>query len=101
MPADERVALCQRLINEEHKELGEAIATDDPVLIAGELVDLIYVSVFTALEYGIPLDKVWNEIQRANMDKRWPDGHFHLNEFGKVIKPEGWKKADIAKVLDL
>ena len=40
-------------------ELGDAIA------------DSIYVLIGTAFEYGIPLDKIWNAVQAANMGKLW------------------------------
>lgn len=67
--------------------------------LASELADLLYVVYGTAEELGIPLDKVFDEIHRANMRKVWPDGTVHRNEYGKVIKPPNHVKADIQKVL--
>lgn len=67
--------------------------------LASELADLIYVTYGAAEELGIPLDKVFNAIHQANMGKVWDDGTVHRNEFGKVIKPPNFVKADIKKVL--
>lgn len=67
--------------------------------VASELADLLYVVYGTAEELGIPLDKVFNEIHKANMAKVWDDGTVHRNDYGKVIKPPNHKKADIGKVL--
>ena len=67
--------------------------------VASELADLLYVVYGTAEELGIPLDKVFNAIHQANMRKVWDDGTVHRNEYGKVIKPPKFEKADIRKVL--
>jgi predicted HAD superfamily Cof-like phosphohydrolase len=85
----------------ERVEAGRAVATREEVLveIASELADLLYVVYGTAEELGIPLDKVFNAIHKANMSKVWDDGTVHRNDYGKVIKPPNFKKADIGKVL--
>jgi len=67
--------------------------------LAAELADLLYVVYGTAEELGIPLDKVFNEIHAANMRKVWDDGEVHRNDFGKIIKPPNFVKADVRKVL--
>ena len=101
------------LITEEYEEVMEALNFLDRVEsgltsyqikeakteVAAELADLLYVVYGTAEELGIPLDKVFNEIHKANMAKVWDDGTVHRNNYGKVIKPPNHKKADIGKVL--
>lgn len=101
------------LIYEEYEEVAEAIGhLEDTELgltsltleeataeLASELADLLYVVYGTAEELGIPLDEVFNAIHSANMRKVWDDGQVHRNEFGKVIKPPNFEKADIRKVL--
>jgi predicted HAD superfamily Cof-like phosphohydrolase len=53
-----------------------------------------------ALEFGIPLEKVWTEVHKSNMAKADPlKGGVIYREDGKVLKPEGWQKPDIAGVL--
>jgi len=63
--------------------------------VADGLADLIYVCVGAALAFGIPLDRVWAEVQRANMAKlggpRRADG--------KILKPEGWQPPNIHEAI--
>jgi len=95
-----KAKLCIRLIQEEcGKELVGGLRDGDLVAIADGIVDSMYVILFTALYYGIPVDAVWNAVQAAAMSKRWPDGKFHHDAGNKVIKPPGWKHPDIAKIL--
>jgi NTP pyrophosphatase (non-canonical NTP hydrolase) len=97
--ADTR-ALCKGLIKEEYDELFEAFLDNDVVEAADAMADLIYVIVFTAHCYGIPLARVWAEVQRTNMAK-FPDGKVLRRESdGKIMKPEGWEPPDIRKILE-
>jgi predicted HAD superfamily Cof-like phosphohydrolase len=74
---------------------GEGPYVKDPEEIADALGDSIYVEVGMALEYGIPLDHVWDAIQESNM-KKFPGGKVIRRESdGKVMKPEGWEPPDI------
>ncbi len=72
----------------------------DLVQLADGLADLIYTAIGTALEFGIPLVRVWDEVQRSNMAKRdLETGRVVKNEFGKILKPSGWTPPDIEKAL--
>lgn len=73
--------------------------TWDMVEIADGIGDLIVVLVGMALEYGIPLDRVWEDIHRANMAKVGPDGKVERRPDGKVLKPEGWQPPNISESL--
>ena len=96
IPPADRIKLREKLINEEHTELMDAIKENDLVKIIDGIGDLIYVLTGTALEYGLPLNTVWNLIQSANMAKVNPEtGKVVYNEYNKVMKPEGWTKPDI------
>lgn len=103
----ERVDLRRRLIREEYTELmkeGFGVLRGhevDLVSLADGLVDLIYVCVGTALEFGIPLDRVWLEVQRANMAKAGPDGKVRYRDDGKVLKPDGWQPPDVHAAIGL
>ena len=100
IPARERQNLRLELIREEVDELELAIGLEQLHHIADALGDIIYVVVGTALEFGIPLDKVWDEIQRSNMAKVNPvTGKVRKREDGKVLKPDGWTPPDIARVI--
>ncbi len=111
-PGDERAYHRWSLVREEFEEFRTALNLNDDGQprelegqarvqlcdIADSLVDQIYVLVGTALEFGIPLDRVWNEVQRANMSKVGPDG-VRKRADGKVLKPEGWTPPDIEKAV--
>ena len=120
------VGLRARLMCEELGETLEAMSNDDMEGVADGLADLVYVVAGTALALGIPLDKVWDEVQRSNMSK-FPEcdicgGSGQLQDLdntvsldcpecsgaglvalrddhGKIIKPDGWTPPDIASVL--
>lgn len=99
-PSAERIALRLRLIAEEHGELIAAITTKDMVETADAIADLVYVAIGMAVEFGIPLTAVWNEVQRSNMAKRDPiTGEVLHRADGKVLKPEGWTPPDIASII--
>jgi predicted HAD superfamily Cof-like phosphohydrolase len=102
VPAPERVALRLDLHDEEHLELHKAVEAGDLVGIADGLADIIYIAVGTALEFGIPLDRVWAEVQRSNMAKVDPvTGRVVRRADGKILKPEGWTPPDLATLLDV
>ena len=88
-----------RLINEELKELRLAHQAGDMVECADAIADLIYVVCGMAVSYGIPLNHVWEEVQRSNMAKAGANGPKYRSD-GKVLKPEGWTPPDIAGVLE-
>jgi len=89
-----------RLIHEEMAEVETAIANRDLANLAGELADLVYVVIGTAIQYSIPFDAVFAEVHRANMSKLGPDGVPVLREDGEIIKPFGFKPAGLSAVLD-
>ncbi len=67
--------------------------------MADAIADDIYVLVGSALEYGIPLDKVWDEVQDSNM-KKFPNGVAVFNDIGKLMKPADWKPPDVASAIE-
>lgn len=120
---NERVPLRLDLIKEEFIELCEACGYECEVLISAPLVkrthengleyfigevgepnvveaadalaDLRYVTEGAALEWGIPLDAVTDEVHRSNMAKVGGE----VRADGKILKPAGWTPPDIAGVL--
>lgn len=97
-----RADLRGDLLDEEVRELHGAVAVDDLPGIADALADIIYVAIGTALEFGIPLDKVWAEVQRSNMAKIDPaTGKVRKRDDGKILKPEGWQPPDVAGALEM
>ena len=84
-----------KLIVEELSEYVEAVMNRDIIGVADALGDLIYVVLGSAVEHGIEIEPVFDEIHRSNMTKKGG----HKNEFGKWVKPPGWQPPDIATVL--
>ena len=87
------------LLEEEMNEYFEAEESNDMVEVADALADIIYICCGTALTYGIPLEKIFEEVHRSNMAKL-VDGKVLYHPSGKVKKPEGWTAPDIQKILD-
>jgi len=83
---DDRLILRVDLIREEMEETIDAIGELNLVEIADGICDSIYVLLGTAIELGIDISPVWNEVQRTNMAK---DGGSTRAD-GKILKPEGW-----------
>ena len=95
-PNNGDVVLRLSLVAEEYKEFRDAVALNEGhAAIADALADLIYVTIGTAITYGIDLRPVWDEVQRANMAKAGGP----KREDGKQLKPEGWKPPDIEAAL--
>lgn len=101
IPNNDRTSLRKSLIDEEvNRELFPAMDCGDLPAIADGMVDAIYVIVGAALEYGLPIDRVWQAVQKANMAKVDPStGKVHRRADGKILKPPGWTPPDIAAVL--
>ncbi len=91
VPKVEVVELRKTLIEEEYKEVQDAIQSQNLSEIAKELCDLIYVVCGTAVSYGIDLNSVWDLVHASNMAKEKGGNRSD----GKILKPEGWRKPDI------
>lgn len=99
-PDAARVKLRLDILEEEHNEFRDAVAARNLAMTADALADIIYVAVGTALEFGIPLDRVWAEVHRSNMAKVDPfTGKAERRADGKVLKPLGWTPPDIDTAL--
>ncbi|MDO5728934.1 MAG: GNAT family N-acetyltransferase [Actinomycetaceae bacterium] len=118
----DRVHMRMGLISEEYAELvgavygrgardiieraqTEAVAGDDgtrdTIESADALADLIYVVYGMALETGIDLDAVLDEVQASNLSKLGADGKPIYREDGKVLKGPGFFNPHIARALGL
>jgi predicted HAD superfamily Cof-like phosphohydrolase len=79
----------------------DALKSDDIENLAKELCDLIYVILGTAISYGIPLDKCFDEVHKSNMSKLDENGKPLYREDGKILKSKLYRTADIKSVLGL
>ena len=87
-----------KLLKEEYEEYIQGECKSDLENIAKELADIIYIVCGTAASYGIPLDRVFDEVHKSNMAKL-VDGKPVRRADGKILKPDGWKPPDIKSVL--
>lgn len=62
-------------------------------------VDIMYFCHNAAAKAGMDCDQVFDVVHEANMAKRFPDGTFHCDKDGKIVKPEGWKPGDVGKIV--
>lgn len=95
-----RADLREELMKEELKETMDGIRSGDMVEAADGLGDLIYVVVGTAVELGIDLIPVLQEIQRSNMSKLGDDGKPIQRQDGKTLKGPNFSPPDIESVLE-
>lgn len=101
MPDLDLLRLRQTLIREEYIEVNEVIdqivsaESGDMARLVHELCDLLYVAYGAILACGVDPDPVFDEVHQANMRKL--DGPRRAD--GKILKPEGWQPADVAKVI--
>ena len=104
VPSAEVLALRESLIDEEYREVKEAIAAlrtqpaaspADLTDLASELVDLLYVTYGALSALGVPTEDVFGAIHDANMLKL--TGPKRAD--GKQLKPEGWQPADVRAII--
>lgn len=89
---------CMELIDALGLHTGDGVISVGPpdvVKVADALADLLYVTVGAALEWGIPLDRVFAEVHRSNMTKT--PGTKRGD--GKILKGAGYEPPRIAEVL--
>lgn len=97
------VALLRlRLMASELGELADAMHEKDIVEIADGLCDLLYVTVGTALEYGLGpiLHDLFEEVHSSNMTKRHGGAGAAAKYGPGGGKGEGFKPPRIAEILD-
>jgi predicted HAD superfamily Cof-like phosphohydrolase len=102
LPSTEMLLFRLRFLHEELGELIKAIGDRDVVEIADALGDIIYVSHGTAHYCNLPMQEIFDEIHRSNMQKELATTE-NPSKRGRgnhdLIKPVFWTKPDIAGVI--
>ncbi len=84
-------------MQEELDEFKAAVDVQDFAEQADALIDLVYFVKGTAVMMGLPWEDLWNDVQRANMEKvRGVGKRGHAVD---MVKPEGWQKPDGSAIL--
>lgn len=90
-----RLEASLEAFREEDDEFIKAVGEDDVLEAADALLDGIYFRLGRLVEMGVPPGPLFDEIQRANMDKVPGDLSKRPGWNGKdAVKPEGWKAPD-------
>ena len=87
------------LIEEEFKELKEAINKKDLQETIDALTDILYVTYGAGHAFGVDLDKCFEEVQNSNMSKLDNNGKPIFNENGKVMKGPNYFKPNLNQFL--
>lgn len=93
-------AVCQLrtdLIHEELAELEDSLGDGDLVAAYDAILDLLVVTVGTAVAMGLKLQPGWEEVHRSNMTK-FIDGH--KREDGKSVKGPSWSPPNLQPIID-
>jgi len=92
----EQFNLYVKLIDEERKELQEAIDACDPVEILDALEDILVVTIGAIHSMGANGEGGWKEVMSTNFAKIDKEtGKVRKREDGKVLKPTGWVAPDL------
>lgn len=83
--------LYMTLIEEECRELGDAVGQHDKVETLDALIDILVVTIGAIHSMGANAEGAWKEVMRTNFSKIDKDtGKVRKREDGKVLKPVGW-----------
>lgn len=107
-PIDLKLAnLRLKLIEEEYLEVDLELNSNyfdymdmskvDKKKLTKELADLLYVTIGTAVTFGLPLEEVFNEVHKSNMSKLGEDGKPVMRPDGKILKGPFYKEPNLDK----
>ena len=88
------------LIDEEVRELYDAITAHDKVETLDALIDILVVTIGALHSMGADTEGAWKEVMRTNFAKIDKEtGKVRKREDGKVLKPIGWTAPELAPYL--
>jgi predicted HAD superfamily Cof-like phosphohydrolase len=93
---EDQFNLYMKLIEEECRELGEAVGQHDKVETVDALVDILVVTIGALHSMGADAEGAWKEVMRTNFAKIDKEtGKVRKREDGKVLKPLGWTPPEL------
>lgn len=101
---EDATCLYLSLVEEEFWEMVAGYFSMDKVEILDGAIDLIWVTIGFLLPNGFTVDQIrdaWEEIALSNWSKIDPStGTCIKNEAGKIMKPAGYFKPNLAKIVE-
>ena len=104
-PSKEILEYRVKFLEEELRELKAALESENLPEALDALADITYVALGTAHYFNAPFAQIWDEIQRANLDRVKctrencpPDKQYRAD---LVIKPPDWKPPQIDAILGI
>jgi len=92
----DQFAMYLRLIEEEYKELWEAVNNNNQLETLDALIDILVVTIGAIHSTGSDAEGAWKEVMQTNFAKIDKDtGKVRKREDGKVLKPVGWVPPDL------
>lgn len=81
----------QRFVEEEVREMDEAILSNNPEAVVDALIDACVVAIGTLDLAGVDVQKAWNTVLACNMLKTPGENPSRVGSGGfDLVKPEGW-----------
>jgi predicted HAD superfamily Cof-like phosphohydrolase len=88
------------LIDEEARELYDAITAHDQVETVDALIDILVVTIGALHSMGADAEGAWKEVMATNFAKIEANGKVRKREDGKVLKPQGWEPPNLKPFLN-
>ena len=85
-----------KLIDEEWKELQDALEANDRIEQLDALIDILVVTIGAIHSGGFDAEGAWKEVMKTNFAKIDKEtGKVRKRDDGKVLKPLGWVPPDL------
>jgi predicted HAD superfamily Cof-like phosphohydrolase len=95
----ERRKFRMKLLEDAYHDYRYAERGNDLTKVSVALADMLYAIGGTALEYGLPLDKIFLEVHKSNLTRLDANGDPVIREDGKIMKGEQYRRPDIVRIL--
>ena len=101
LPSNDRCDMRQEILEEEVKELKEALNERDIVKVQDALIDCLYIIFGTMHEFGLAsvAERCFDEVHRSNMSKLDADGKPIYRADGKVLKGENYTPPNLKDII--
>lgn len=101
-PDEDLVVFMESILHQARGPKPKKFETDADIIAeqVDAFVDIDYYGNNACAKVGMNTDEIFDVVHQANMSKLFPDGTFHRDEFGKIIKPPNWQEPDLISVVN-